>query len=270
MNRLPKLVSWGILGMALNGIAATSATGGRVGLALRRPDPQRLDPGGRRREEQVGGRRRGHRGHRPGVDALQPEGRIQELQVPGRGQDQRPRQLGHVLPLPEAQRQLLGRVTRPRSTAPTATRSGPARSTGSSTSTSRSSRPTPGSPTRSRSWTRTGAARRCRTSRCHQRRGPVRADRVHQGLGIWPFRLPAARPGQQGPDPQDRGHGAGREREVTGPGDRSLDPGWRGPRDIPDPSAVERSDRGRRATRLSNWSGERRRVHANSLIRSTR
>ena len=39
------------------------------------------------------------------VDALQPQ-ELQELQVPGRAQDQRPRQLGHVLPLPDARRRL--------------------------------------------------------------------------------------------------------------------------------------------------------------------
>ena len=31
-----------------------------------------------------------------------------------------------------------------------------------------------------------------------QRRGALRVDRIHQGLGPGPFRLPAARPGQQG------------------------------------------------------------------------
>ena len=107
-------------------------------------------------------------------------------------------------------------ATRPRSTAPTATRSGPARSTASSTSTSRSSRPTPGSPTRSRSWTRTGAARRSRTSRSRSTaRCSTSSSSTTKAWEHGPLRLPAARPGQQGPDPQDRGHGAGREGQVT-------------------------------------------------------
>ena len=60
--------------------------------------------GGGKGTQQVGGRGRRHRRLGQAVDALQPQGRLQELQVPRRGQDQRPRQLGHVLPLPQAQR----------------------------------------------------------------------------------------------------------------------------------------------------------------------
>ncbi len=72
MNRLRTLVSCGILGMALNGLAATSALAGEwVSLF----DGQTLSgwtKGGGRAEQQVGGRGRGHPGFGPGLDALQP------------------------------------------------------------------------------------------------------------------------------------------------------------------------------------------------------
>ena len=45
-----------------------------------------------------------------------------------------------------------------------------------------------------------------------QRRAALPVHRADQGVGQGLFRLSAARPGQQGRDPQDRGEGAGRKR----------------------------------------------------------
>ena len=82
---------------------------------------------------QLEGRGRRHHVLRAGLAPVQPARRLQELPLPRRDQDQRQRQLGHVLPDREGPR-LPARATRPRSTAPTATRSRPARSTTTSRS----------------------------------------------------------------------------------------------------------------------------------------
>ena len=179
-----------------------------VGLALRRQDARAAGPMGRATRTSNWEVKDGvDRRHRPGLDALQPEGRLQELPVPGRDQDQRPRQLGDVLPLPKAQRQLLRGLRGPGQQHPR--------------------RPDP--------------HRLALHLRPHLRqlvppdtwftqeieavdkdfRGTViphikvmvngkmlyDVPRPRQRLEGGPLRLPAARPGQPGRDPQGRGHG---------------------------------------------------------------
>ena len=74
MNRLRNLVSWGILGMALNGMAATSALAGEwVSLFDGQTLSGWIQGGGRGKSkwEVVDG---AITGSGPGVDALQPQG----------------------------------------------------------------------------------------------------------------------------------------------------------------------------------------------------
>ena len=66
---LGRLLALGLATLVPNRATAADEA---MGLALRRPDPERLDQGGER-GQQVGGQGRRHRRHRQGVDALQPQ-----------------------------------------------------------------------------------------------------------------------------------------------------------------------------------------------------
>ena len=171
--------------------------------------------GGGAENEQVGGRRRGHRGLGQALDALQPQGRLQELPVPGRGQDQRSRQFGNVLPLP---RRTNGNFSKGYEAQIDSTHRDPIR-TGSIYGFVHIYKQIVPPDT----WFTYEVE--CVDKNWRGKNVPhikvwvngellYELHRVDQGLGPGLFRLPAARPGQQGRDPQDRGEGAGRDRQV--------------------------------------------------------
>ncbi len=221
MKRRWMATAWLALGClvpAFAGGADKPDSRGGLGLAVRRQVPRRLDLGaaGQAGDEVGGQGRRDRRLGRP-VDALQPPGRLQELQVPRRGEDQRQGELRHVRPDPQGSRRSRT-ATRSRSTPPTATRSRPARSTPWSTSRRPSSRPTPGSPRRSRC-----VDVNYRGKMVTKFRISVNGELLFEYLDhdrLWkdgPLRLPAARPRQQGLDPQGRGHGTAADQGARSP-----------------------------------------------------
>ena len=74
MNRLRFRVIWRHAGHHVGRAGSGLLMGGRMGLALRRPDLERLDPGRRPGPEQVGGRGRGHHGSGPASMLYSPKG----------------------------------------------------------------------------------------------------------------------------------------------------------------------------------------------------